>query len=149
MRQSLDALKERRMHRKHRWIQVAAIGTVAWAISTSVQHWGITPRYGESPDYPWPWEVAVLLPLFCAGVSAGVLSRSFAEVLVHSVALVAPGAAIAFTYGVLTGNPIGHDIWVTDSLYSIVVGLQFAASIGLVGLTAVSVRMFQRWRHGV
>lgn len=125
------------------WTVLAAAGLLASATSALIYWQLIVPQLPRLLAVPLWWWGFMLLPVGLVIVWAGYQARSLSQVLASAGAIVLPWVGAQAVYGLITGRPVGHDVWVTDLWYWLAVALQVVVCGVAVGLMAV---LF-RWRR--
>lgn len=135
--------------RHGRSLVVVLAGLAGWGLSQAVYRFAIIPRLPEWHSVPFWWWLLEFFPLLCSVVLAGTLSRTTREAAVNGLCLVVPPVAILSASGAITGQPVGHDMWVTDVAYWLVVGIQVTVGVfAVIGIERITRGLTAR-RHGV
>jgi hypothetical protein len=128
---------------------LAGTGIVALSLSEAIYRLAIVPRLPKWQSVPIWWWLVQMLPLVAAVVLTGLMSRTVRDATMNGLSLVVPAVLVVSAYGALTGQPIGHDIWVQDPVYWLIAIAQVGVCLLGVVLTATISRSFIKPRHGV
>ena len=80
------------------------------------------------------------MPWAAVAVVAVYLSRTTTQILAAAIALVLPWFVIDSLHSLVTGRPIGHDVWVGDPLYWLGVGTHLLLAVIAIGFLSLAFR---------
>jgi hypothetical protein len=114
----------------------AVLGTIAFGAERLLYEALIVPRLSTVPKVPLWWWIGEVLPPVLVFLYTGWCGRSLMTTLALSLAAFLPWLAARALSSLITGRPVGHDLWVTDPQFWIGAILQFGlwlivASVGL------------------
>jgi hypothetical protein len=104
----------------------AVLGTVAFVVERRIYEAVIVPRLPGFSKVPLWWWLGEFTPPILVFLYAGWRGSSIRAAAAFAAAACLPWLMGRAMYGALTARPIGHDLWVGDSVFWIGAAVQSA-----------------------
>ena len=116
-------------NRKRQYLVAAIAGVFAYSSEAAIYASFIVPRLPEWQSVPTHWWAIQFSPVVLLLAAIALLAPSAREVVAWSSAAFIPWQVIWALYSAVLDQPVGHDLWVSDSSYWVSVAMLYGLTL--------------------